>query len=131
MHNEIGGSLMSEQGIDIQTGICIRDAARFCGVPAYTLRFWEREFARFLSPQRTGGRQRRYTDSDLKNILQIKRLLWDDKFSIEGARRLMSGQTLLSSVTPRQPEDHATIHDLALHIARAISERYLTASPAA
>jgi DNA-binding transcriptional MerR regulator len=58
-------------------------------VEIHTLRYWEREFEDFLSPRRTDGGQRRYSAEDIAVILDIKRLLRQERYSIAGARRVM------------------------------------------
>ncbi|MDW8105485.1 MAG: MerR family transcriptional regulator [Armatimonadota bacterium] len=60
------------------------------GVEVHTLRYWEKEFSEFLQPKRTGGKQRRYTADDVTLILEIKRLLKQEMYSIAGARRVLS-----------------------------------------
>ena len=70
-----------------ETAVCISMASRITAVEVHTLRYWEREFAMFLSPERTEGRQRRYRPEDIQTVFIIKRLLRDEMFSIAGARR--------------------------------------------
>ncbi len=65
----------------------IRMASQITGVEVHTLRYWEREFAEFLHPDRTTGGQRRYGPEDMQTLFLIKRLLRDEMFSIAGARR--------------------------------------------
>lgn len=60
------------------------------GVEVHTLRYWEKEFGEFLKPRRTGGQQRRYTADDVTLILEIKRLLKQEMYSIAGARRVLA-----------------------------------------
>lgn len=60
------------------------------GVEVHTLRYWEKEFSEFLQPKRTGGKQRRYTADDVTLILEIKRLLKQEMYSIAGARRVLA-----------------------------------------
>jgi len=55
-------------------------------LPAYVLRFWESEFPE-IRPKRTDSGQRLYRKSDIETILFIKDLLYDKKFTIEGARQ--------------------------------------------
>ena len=64
----------------------IGEVSRIVGVPAYVLRFWETEFKR-IKPRRTATGQRIYHRSDLDLILKIKSLLYDQQFTIKGARR--------------------------------------------
>jgi DNA-binding transcriptional MerR regulator len=60
------------------------------GIEIHTLRYWESEFDAFLKPIRTSGGQRRYTAEDIATVLDIKRLLRQEKYSIEGARQELS-----------------------------------------
>jgi len=64
----------------------IGEVSRLTGLPAYVLRFWESEFG-FLSPQKTRGRQRKYTPKDIEVLLQIKRMRYDKGYTIEGLRK--------------------------------------------
>jgi DNA-binding transcriptional MerR regulator len=64
----------------------IGEVARLCHLPAYVLRFWESEFPQ-LKPGKSGTGQRMYRRRDVENVLRIKRLLYDDGFTIAGARQ--------------------------------------------
>lgn len=66
----------------------IGDVARLCALPAYVLRFWETEFPR-LKPNKGGTGQRLYRKHDVELILEIKHLLYNEGFTIAGARRLL------------------------------------------
>ncbi len=61
-------------------------------VPAYVLRFWETEFKR-ICPKRTSSGQRLYRKSDIELILKIKHLLYEKKFTIEGAKQQLKKET--------------------------------------
>jgi len=63
----------------------IGEVAGLTGVKAYVLRYWETEFTS-LRPQKTPSGQRRYRKSDVEAVLQIKRLLKEEGFTIKGAR---------------------------------------------
>ena len=64
----------------------IGEVSRIASVPPYVLRFWEKEFRR-INPKRTPSGQRLYRKKDVELILTIKHLLYEKKFTIEGARR--------------------------------------------
>ncbi len=64
----------------------IGEVARLCRLPAYVLRFWETEFPQ-LKPTKSSTGQRMYRRRDVENVLQIKRLLYDQGFTIAGARQ--------------------------------------------
>lgn len=64
----------------------IGEASRITGLPSYVLRFWESEFS-FLRPQKNRGRQRVYTRQDIETLLQIKRMRYEQGYTLEGLRR--------------------------------------------
>jgi len=64
----------------------IGEVAKLCEVPAYVLRFWESEFPQ-LKPNKGGTGQRLYRRRDVENALHIKRLLYDEGYTIPGARQ--------------------------------------------
>ncbi len=63
----------------------IGEVARLCEVPAYVLRFWEGEFPQ-LKPNKGGTGQRLYRRRDVEMALRIKTLLYDEGYTIPGAR---------------------------------------------
>ena len=64
----------------------IGEVSRLCRLPAYVLRFWETEFPQ-LKPTKSSTGQRMYRRRDLENVLRIKTLLYDQGFTIAGARQ--------------------------------------------
>lgn len=67
----------------------IGDVSRLCALPAYVLRFWETEFPQ-LKPNKGGTGQRLYRKRDVEMVLEIKRLLYGEGFTIAGARRILT-----------------------------------------
>jgi DNA-binding transcriptional MerR regulator len=63
----------------------IGEVAELCRLPAYVLRFWETEFP-LLKPVKSSTGQRMYRKRDVENVLRIKKLLYEDGFTIAGAR---------------------------------------------
>lgn len=66
----------------------IGEVARLTGVKQYVLRFWESEFPG-LGPKKSGTGHRLYRRKDVEMVLEIKRLLYEKRFTIEGARKWM------------------------------------------
>ncbi|MDE0434605.1 MAG: MerR family transcriptional regulator [Bryobacterales bacterium] len=66
----------------------IGDVSQLTGIEAYVLRFWEGEFPA-LSPKKTSSGQRQYRRKDVETVLEIKRLLYDEGYTIAGARKAM------------------------------------------
>lgn len=64
----------------------IGEASRIIGVKPYVLRYWESEFSE-VRPSRAGSKQRTYQKKDLETLLEIKRLLYQEKMTIAGARQ--------------------------------------------
>jgi DNA-binding transcriptional MerR regulator len=67
----------------------IGEVSQISGLPSHVLRFWETEFKK-IKPRRTAAGQRSYTQKDVATILEIKHLLYDKKFTIEGARKFLN-----------------------------------------
>jgi DNA-binding transcriptional MerR regulator len=65
--------------------------SRLVGVPPYVLRYWESEFPG-LAPKKSGTGHRFYRRKDVELLLQIKQLLYEKRFTIEGARRHLEVQ---------------------------------------
>jgi DNA-binding transcriptional MerR regulator len=64
----------------------IGEVSEILDVEPYVLRYWESEF-KILKPTRTRARQRLYHKKDLELLLEIKHLLYDEKFTIAGAKK--------------------------------------------
>lgn len=75
----------------------------FTGVKPYVLRFWESEFEQ-ITPVTSSSGQKLYEQRDVEAILAIKKLLFDDKMTVEEARREMS----LNFYTDEQSDEEET-----------------------
>jgi DNA-binding transcriptional MerR regulator len=64
----------------------IGEVSRIIGVEPYVLRYWENEFPQ-IRPNRADTKQRTYQKKDLEVIMEIKRLLYEERLTIEGARQ--------------------------------------------
>ena len=64
----------------------IGEVSQITGVEPYVLRYWESEF-KIISPLRTNSKQRLYRKRDLELILEMKKLLYEEKFTIAGAKK--------------------------------------------
>jgi DNA-binding transcriptional MerR regulator len=70
----------------------IGEVARLAGIKPYVLRFWETEFPT-LGPRKSGTGHRLYRRKDVELVLEIKRLLYEKRFTIEGARRFLDDRS--------------------------------------
>lgn len=82
----------------------IGEVARLTGVKPYVLRYWETEF-RSIQPVKSRSGQRLYRKRDVELILRIKELLYEQRFTIEGARRKVRED--LGEGEPEAPETPA------------------------
>lgn len=79
----------------------IGQAAKLLDVKPFVLRFWEGEFREVLVPVRTPSGQRAYTEGNLDMVRRIKRLLYDEGLTIEGAKkRLLADPTGKATAAP-------------------------------
>jgi DNA-binding transcriptional MerR regulator len=81
----------------------IGDVAKLCDVPAYVLRFWETEFPQ-LKPNKGGTGQRLYRKRDVEMALRIKSLLYDQGYTIPGARQVFSTESKTKEVPEPTPQ---------------------------
>ena len=70
----------------------IGEVATLCHLPAYVLRFWESEFPQ-LKPVKSSTGQRMYRKRDVESVLRIKQLLYEQGFTISGARQHLRSET--------------------------------------
>ncbi|MBL8015741.1 MAG: MerR family transcriptional regulator [Ignavibacteria bacterium] len=66
----------------------ISEVSRICDLEQYVLRYWETEFEQ-LKPAKNSSGNRIYTNKDIKMILLIKKLLKEEKYTIEGAKKII------------------------------------------
>ena len=70
----------------------IGEVSRLAGIKPYVLRFWETEFSS-LGPKKSGKGHRLYRRKDVELVLEIKRLLYDKRYTIEGARKYLESRS--------------------------------------
>ena len=75
----------------------IGEVSKMIGLKSYVLRYWETEFKQLAPPKNRAG-NRTYRQKDIDLILKIKSLLHDKKFTIEGARAVISSKASNTNV---------------------------------
>ena len=83
----------------------IGEVSTLCGVKPHVLRYWEQEFPQ-LKPVKRRGNRRYYQRQDVLMIRQIRSLLYEQGFTIGGARQRMSGEDAKEDVTQSQQIIH-------------------------
>ncbi len=82
----------------------IGEVSQIVGVEAYVLRYWESEF-KGLSPKKSSSGQRMFRRKDVELLLRIKHLLYERKFTIEGARKALQEKDEPIKTTPVKQEE--------------------------
>jgi DNA-binding transcriptional MerR regulator len=93
----------------------IGEVSRIVGVEPYVLRYWETEFP-FLKPRKNKSGQRVYIKRDVELLLNIKGLLYQERYTIEGVRKILGFGSVNAEVRPKHDLQKAEI----LKPARAI-----------
>src|SRR5437868_9937775 len=78
----------------------IGEVSDLLGVEPYVLRYWETEFP-VLSPKKSGTGHRLYRRKDVELLLRIKHLLYEKRFTIEGARQSLHSEAKAPKVKPK------------------------------
>jgi DNA-binding transcriptional MerR regulator len=101
---------MAEQALNIELPpipakryFTIGEVSELCGVKPHVLRYWEQEFTQ-LSPVKRRGNRRYYQHHEVLLIRSIRALLYDDGFTISGARNLLDSKGRLKSEKNKVPE---------------------------
>ena len=84
----------------------IGEVSELLGVEPYVLRFWETEFPH-LTPKKSGTGHRLYRKKDVELLLRIKHLLYEKRFTIEGARQTLQteGRSVKTKVSKRAQKE--------------------------
>lgn len=88
----------------------IGEVSRIAGIEPYVLRFWETEFP-FLTPRKNKSGQRVYVKKDVEMVLQIKKLLHEERYTLEGVRKKIGDSEASSrlQITVQQPSVNAVL----------------------
>ncbi len=89
----------------------IGEVSQLCRLPAYVLRFWETEFPQ-LKPVKSGTGQRMYRRKDLEAVLRIKTLLYEEGFTIAGARQQLRSDLKIEKSQAPLPFPSHSVADL-------------------
>jgi DNA-binding transcriptional MerR regulator len=98
----------------------IGEVARLCRLPAYVLRFWETEFPQ-LRPVKSSTGQRMYRHKDVESVLRIKKLLYEEGFTIAGARQQLRSEIKGEKKQPPLPFPARSASDLK-HIRQGLRD---------
>jgi len=83
----------------------ISEVSKITDIEQYVLRYWETEFEQ-LGPQKNRAGNRIYTNKDIQLILYIKELLREKKYTIEGAKKILSDNSHSKTIQPTTTMKH-------------------------
>lgn len=89
----------------------IGEVSSLCDVKPHVLRYWEQEFAN-LSPTKRRGNRRYYQHHDVILIRQIRSLLYQQGFTIDGARQKLSGKDAIEDASQTRQVISQTVSEL-------------------
>jgi len=96
----------------------IGEVSELCDVKPHVLRYWEQEFSQ-LKPVKRRGNRRYYQRQDVMLIRQIRELLYEQGFTIGGARQRMSGAEMLEE---KPVVNKAVVQDLIIEVEEALRD---------
>jgi DNA-binding transcriptional MerR regulator len=104
----------------------IGEVSKLLDLPPYVLRFWETEFPQ-LKPGKGGTGQRLYRRRDVETLAEIRRLLYDEGYTIPGARQALKGELKARAAEapapePEQPKKTAAEDTTALRLRKLRSD---------
>jgi DNA-binding transcriptional MerR regulator len=93
----------------------ISEVAEMIGVVPYVLRFWEKEFPH-LKPRKNRAGNRAYQPKDIERVTQIKNLLYEQGYTIEGARNFLKKDGKQTSIEPAVDKNKEIIRELRVEV---------------
>ena len=99
----------------------IGEVSDLLGVEPYVLRYWETEFS-VLSPKKSGTGHRLYRRKDVELLLRIKYLLYEKKFTIEGARQSLQAESRAAKPKGVKRVQQDLFEDPLVEIRRELAE---------
>src|SRR6185437_9790280 len=99
----------------------IGEVSTMLGLEPYVLRYWETEFPS-LSPKKSGTGHRLYRRKDVEMLLRIKHLLYDRRFTIDGARQFLHAEAKTAQPKDIKQEQQVLFSDPVPEIRRQLTE---------
>jgi len=118
--------MQTESDLEIGKGLGIGDVSKMCEVPRTLSAFGKRNSGIICAVAHPGKAAEIFRGAPAANFAH-KKALWEDRFSIQGAKRLLRGNGIVPMVLDDSSSPITDTHDLALHLARFIGN-YLTNS---
>ncbi|MBO4746121.1 MAG: MerR family transcriptional regulator [Alphaproteobacteria bacterium] len=103
-----------KQKMDKEYFVSINNVSRELGIPAYTLRYWEKQFPTIVHPTTGAGGRRYYRGEMVERLRAIKDLLYNRGMTIAGVKKMIRSGEFSSDepapvITPREPKKVAPV----------------------
>ena len=108
----------------------IGEVCELAGVQAHVLRYWESEFP-MLAPQKNRAGQRVYRKRDVEMALRIKELLYEDQYTIAGAKKRLTNELRGGAAKSKANGDDDTAHEMTQGVSNAKPSYTRSAGPLA
>jgi DNA-binding transcriptional MerR regulator len=96
----------------------IGEVGRLCDLRPHVLRYWEQEFSQ-LSPAKRRGNRRYYQLKDVLLVRKIRHLLYEQGFTIEGAKQQLAGESVKSN---REQKHYQTMQKAVIELEKIVSD---------
>ena len=101
----------------------IGEVSEITGVEPYVLRYWESEF-KIINPVRTNSKQRLYRKRDLELVLEVKKLLYKERFTIAGAKKKLQEIKGLKEKQMKLDLPDKRFHEVLLRVKKELQDLY-------
>ena len=108
----------------------IGEACKMLDIQPYVLRYWETEFSA-LRPSKSKSGQRVYSEKDIQVIGRVKELLYDEGFTIAGAKKKLEAELVTGEVKPTQKKPAAPEPELEEETPKPAAKKAAAKKPAA
>lgn len=110
---------IDQQPIPDKLYFTIGEVSALCALKPHVLRYWEQEFPQ-LAPSKRRGNRRYYQRKDVVLVRQIKQLLYDKGYTIEGARQQLAGEEAAGD--RKMQTSHSLLQSTVLQLEKVIEE---------
>ncbi len=97
----------------------IGEASKIVGVKPHILRYWETEFP-FLKPRKNKSGQRVYIKRDIESLIHVRRLLYQERYTIEGVKKKLSGLSISSDNSDIKTGETQTLSEVISHVKKRL-----------
>ena len=99
----------------------IGEVKKITGIEPHVLRYWESEFT-IIRPQRASSKHRLYRRADVENILTIKKLLYEDGYTVPGARKFLAGRKDKKKAGPKTKKPSSDTHHMLAQLKQDLKQ---------